>query len=114
MIKTNTSKSTYSNIISATAPDDPLPAAPTNLAYRIENSQVILTWDNHNQGDVSYIVQRALSPTFQMQFVNRSGILQNTYIDRNVIIRRTYYYRVYVVQNGRQSVASQTLSVIIP
>jgi len=87
-----------------------LPAAPTGLTATTTGPGIYLSWVAGN-GDSTYTVQRATSPTGQYTTL-ASGITSLGYLDTAITSGSTYYYVVFGTNFSGPSPSSPSLSIV--
>jgi hypothetical protein len=81
---------------------------------------VELSWTDHAEGEIAYVVQRCTGPecTDFANVIGQGGQAITAAVDRNVQPGMTYRYRVYAVlqtpQGPRGMGVSDVITVIIP
>jgi len=102
-------------------PGPPSADASTDLhAVKVTPSSVELSWTNHDEGAMAYVVQRCIGSeaTDFANAIGQSGQNIRTAIDRNVEPGKAYRYRVYAVrptpQGPRGTGVSNVITVPVP
>jgi hypothetical protein len=102
-------------------PGPPSADAATDLqVVKVTSSSVELSWKNHAEGAMAYVVQRCIGPdaTDFANAIGQGGQDITTAIDRNVQPGTAYRYRVYAVratpQGPRGTGVSNVITVPVP
>lgn len=108
--------SSPSNTVDLTTDDfrgvSPFPV-PTNFQASFIATANILTWDYGLNG-YSFLILRSTQADFGNSLSITTSTDVRTFTDTNVIPGTVYFYKVYAVQNGSQSLASPPASVTVP
>ncbi|MDP4207914.1 MAG: fibronectin type III domain-containing protein [Bacteroidota bacterium] len=114
VLATNTSgNSDYSNVTSATTPDDPNPpAAPANLSATLVNNNLIkLTWTDNSSSELNYKVERSLTGTSAWDVIATANKNSTSYSNTGLSLKTQYYYRVQATNSHGSSAYSNTATV---
>jgi len=102
-------------------PGPPSADAPSDLrTVKVSPSGVELSWKDHAEGEMAYVVQRCVGAeaTDFVNAIGQGGEKISTAIDRDVRPGKTYRYRVYAVlptpQGPRGTGVSNVITVRIP
>jgi FtsP/CotA-like multicopper oxidase with cupredoxin domain/fibronectin type 3 domain-containing protein len=97
-----------SNTATVLTPNPP-PPAPTSLhTITVSSNQVWLAWSQSGTYATSFHVQRASTSTFTTNVVDFTSAT-TAFTDTTVLANTTYYYRVWAVGSGGQSVTSSNV-----
>lgn len=89
------------------------PPAPTNLRARTRAQAVRLAWRDHSTNEVSFRIERSLSPSSGFAEIASTGGGVTSYTDATVSKTTTYYYRVRAATATQLSAYSNTAQVTV-
>ena len=105
--------SPYSPTATATTPQVPL-GAPTSLtAAALNRSQIRLAWRDNSSAETGFRIERSTNnKSFSVVATAAAGV--TTFTDSGLRGGATYYYRVFAVNAGGSSAASNVASAATP
>ncbi len=91
--------STFSNIASATTPDETPPNAPTHLrVFNATVNSLTLSWEYDPLSDVvGFFINRSLNSSGPYEHINTVPIRNNLFIDTDLAEETTYYYKLRAI-----------------